>query len=222
MIPHHIVRPSGTRAASGRAIFWGGREIRGPNPAGAVDSIVSRLREIAPVWQFREVHRRFVEASPERVYRAIKTVTAREIRFFRVLTWLRRLGRPGPVGILEPAPDRPLLEVATQSGVLLLADEPGREVVGGTGGVAPPGAGRSVTAGQYRKLASSGWAKGTMNFLIERRGARRVVTTATRVQATDPRTQRRFRLYWTLIYPGSTLIRRMWLRAIQRRAEVRP
>jgi len=61
-----------------------------------------------------------------------------------------------------------------------------------------------------------------MNFLIEQRGAGCVVTTETRVQATDARTERRFRLYWTLIYPGSTLIRRMWLRAIQRRAEVRP
>ena len=183
---------------------------------------MSRLDQFAPAWQFREVHRRFVEAPPERVYRAIKTVTAREIPFFRALTWLRRLGRRGPVSILNPAPDRPLLEVATQSGFLLLADEPGREVVVGTVVIAPPGAARSVTAEQYRKLAGSGWAKGTMNFLIERRGAGCVVTTETRVQATDARTQRRFRLYWTLIYPGSTLIRRMWLRAIQRRAEVRP
>src|SRR3989442_13247346 len=190
MIPYRIVRPSGTRAVSGRAIFWGGREIRGPNPAGAVDSIVSRLHEIAPVWQFREVHRRFVEAPPERVYRAIKTVTAREIRFFRVLTWLRQLGRPGPVGILKPAPDRPLLEVATQSGVLLLADEPGREVVVGTVVIAPPGAARSVTAEQYRQLAGSGWAKATMNFLIERRGAGCLGTTPTRGQATGDPTPR--------------------------------
>src|SRR5438093_1350803 len=148
-----------------------GRDIRGPDLAGAVDSIVSRLDQFAPAWQFREVHRRFVEAPPERVYRAIKTVTAREIPFFRALTWLRRLGRRGPVSILNPAPDRPLLEVATESGFLLLVDEPGREVVVGTVVIAPPGAARSVTAEQYRKLAGSGWAKGTMNFLIEQRGA---------------------------------------------------
>ena len=182
---------------------------------------MSRLAEFAPVWQFREVHRLLIEAAPERVYRAIKTVTARDIRFFRALTWLRRLGRPGPLGVLNPAPDLPLLEVATQSGFLLLADEPGREVVVGTVVIAPPGAARSVTAEQYRKLAGSGWAKATMNFLIERRGAGCLVTTETRVQATDDRTRRRFRVYWTLIYPGSTLIRRMWLRAIKRRGELR-
>jgi len=180
---------------------------------------VSRLAEFAPVWQFREVHRLLIEAAPERVYRAIKTVTARDIRFFRALTWLRRLGRPGPLGVLNPAPDLPLLEVATQSGFLLLADEPGREVVVGTVVIAPPGAARSVTAEQYRKLAGSGWAKATMNFLIERRGAGCLVTTETRVQATDDRTRRRFRVYWTLIYPGSTLIRRMWLRPLERRGE---
>ena len=78
-----------------------------------------------------------------------------------------------------------------------------------------------MTAEQCRKLAGPGWAKATMNFLIEPRRAGCVVTTETRVHATDARTRRRFRAYWTLIYPGSTLIRRMWLRAIKRRAEVR-
>jgi len=29
-------------------------------------------------------------------------------------------------------------------------------------------------------------------------------------------------LYWRVIYPGSALIRRMWLRAIKKRAEALP
>jgi hypothetical protein len=30
--------------------------------------------------------------------------------------------------------------------------------------------------------------------------------------------RRRFAVYWRLIYPGSAIIRRMWLGAIERRA----
>jgi hypothetical protein len=47
------------------------------------------------------------------------------------------------------------------------------------------------------------------------------LTTETRVYATDASTRRRFALYWRVIYPGSALIRRMWLRAIAHRAQAR-
>jgi hypothetical protein len=181
---------------------------------------VSRLDAFAPAWQFREVHRLFVAAPPERVYAATKAVTAREIRFFRTLTWLRRLGRPGPEGILNPPPDRPILEVATRTGFLLLEDTAG-EIVIGKVVIAPPGALGPQVAEDYRGVAGPGWARATMNFLIEPRGSGSLVTTETRVHATDDRTRRRFGRYWMLIYPGSALIRRMWLRAIRRRAMAR-
>jgi hypothetical protein len=59
-----------------------------------------------------------------------------------------------------------------------------------------------------------------MNFRIEDAGPTAcTLTTETRVYATDASTRRRFAGYWRVIYPGSALIRRMWLRAIARRAE---
>lgn len=62
-----------------------------------------------------------------------------------------------------------------------------------------------------------------MNFLIEEAGPDRcVVTTETRVFATDPSSRRKFGEYWSVIYPGSALIRRMWLKAIKKRAEAAP
>jgi len=149
---------------------------------------------------------------------AIRAVTAREILFYRALTWVRRLGRPGPADILNPPPDRSLLDVATQTGFLLLAYEPGRETVFGKVVVTPPGVASPTTADAYRTLVGPGWARATMNFAIEPRRPGCLVTTETRVHAADARTQRRFRVYWTLIYPGSALIRRMWLRAIRQRS----
>ena len=61
-----------------------------------------------------------------------------------------------------------------------------------------------------------------MNLRIEDAGpAACTLTTETRVYATDTSTRRHFAFYWRVIYPGSALIRRMWLRAIARRAESR-
>jgi hypothetical protein len=49
-----------------------------------------------------------------------------------------------------------------------------------------------------------------------------LLTTETRVFATDAPTRRKFAAYWRVIYPGSALIRMMWLRAIKQRAEKTP
>jgi len=46
-----------------------------------------------------------------------------------------------------------------------------------------------------------------------------ILEAALRGGFTDAATTRRFAAYWRVIYPGSALIRRMWLRAIKRRAE---
>jgi hypothetical protein len=64
-----------------------------------------------------------------------------------------------------------------------------------------------------------GFALATFNFLVTPDGPdRSVVSTETRVFATSAAARRRFAAYWRVIYPGSAMIRRMWLRAIERRA----
>ncbi|MEP6858175.1 MAG: hypothetical protein ABI994_07300, partial [Gemmatimonadales bacterium] len=62
-------------------------------------------------------------------------------------------------------------------------------------------------------------ALAAMNFLVTPDGRNgSLVSTETRVFANSPSARRRFARYWRLIYPGSALIRRMWLRAVKRRA----
>ena len=183
---------------------------------------MSRLDEFVPVYQFSEVHRIRVRASPSRIYRSIKEVTAREITFFRALTFIRRFGKRGPDSILHPPDDEPLLAVATRTGFMLLADEPERELVVGTVLIAPRDMKRPATPEQFKELAGRGIAKAAMNFRMEADGEGTwLVSTETRVHATDASARRRFAGYWALIRPGSGFIRRMWLRAIKRRAESR-
>jgi hypothetical protein len=185
----------------------------------------TRLDKFAPVHQFNEFHSIEIKASKERTYDAIRQVTAGEIRLLRTLTWIRRFGRPSPPGILNAPQGEPVLDVALRSGFLLLADEPGREIVIGALARAPAGWRRAAkpTAEDFKTLSAPGFALASMNFLIEEAGPdRSVVTTETRVFATDASSRRKFGEYWHVIYPGSALIRRMWLKAIRQRAEVAP
>jgi hypothetical protein len=180
------------------------------------------LDDVLPDYQFGETHEIRIHAAPERVLAAVKAVTAHEIRFFRLLTWLRapHFGE-APQSILNPAAERPILEVALQSGFVLLHEEAGREIV--VGAVVCCGMRGPVRdASEFRTLQGS-LARAAMNFHVtdEGGGVSRLVT-QTRVAASDAPAERRFAAYWRVIYPGSAFIRRMWLRAIKARAELTP
>ncbi len=182
----------------------------------------TQLDEFAPVYEFSEVHSVRVKAPRGQVFQAIKAVTADEILFLRTLTWLRRLGRPGPESILSAQEHLPLLEVATRTSFLLLAEVPDREIVVGTVVLAPSETRpRKLRLPEdFKAIHEPGFAVAAMNFLLEDAGpGASVVTTETRVYTTDPSARSRFARYWRVIYPGSAVIRRMWLRAVQRRAE---
>jgi hypothetical protein len=194
-----------------------------PAPEFRISAPISRLDEFAPVYQFYEFHSIRVDAPVDRVYAAIQQVSADEIPLFRTLTWIRRAGRPTPPGILNAPQHQPLLGVASRTSFLLLAEEPDREIVLGTA-VLVPGGWRPMkrpTSEHFKELHAPGFALASMNFLLESSSPTTcLVTTETRVYATDRASVRKFARYWRVIYPGSALIRRMWLRAIKRRAEV--
>jgi hypothetical protein len=182
------------------------------------------LDEAMPVWQFDEKHSIEVDAPPDRIFEAIHNVTADDIFLFRTLIAVRRFGRKGPESILNPSEHQSILDVATRTTFVVVADAPPRELVVGTVVAAPAEArrtGRLTRDLFYRKL-QPGVALATMNFLVTPLGPTRSrVSTETRVFANTPETARRFAVYWRVIHPGSDIIRRSWLRAIKRRANDR-
>ncbi len=160
---------------------------------------ISRLDRIMPRWQFEERHEIRIAASPERIYAAIRQITAGEIRFFQILTTIRCLGRCRErESILHAPAAKPILDVATGSGFRILADDAPHDLVFGT------------------RVAPATLA--VMNFHIEPDG---LVTTETRVHAGTDAARRSFAVYWRIIRPGSGIIRRSWLEAIKRRAEAK-
>ena len=204
-------------AAAGLLVAAAGASL--PARETRVRAASSRLDEFAPAWQFRERHTIRIAAPPARVYDAIRRVRAEEIFLFRTLTWIRRGGRPQAPGILQAAGRESLIDVAIHSTFVLLADESPRELVVGTVIAAPPGASRRASPGQFRAPLPPGFTLAAMNFLVrpDAEGGS-ILTTETRVFASSAPARRRFAAYWRFIYPGSALIRRMWLRAIEKRA----
>ena len=176
-----------------------------------------------PVYHFHEFHETRVHAPPEEVYRAIREVRADEIRFLKTLMGIRSL--PSVFTRLRrQRPDRrPLLEVATGSSFLYLAQEPPREILVGTVGRFWRASGTSTrveTPEAFRAFDRPGFARATMNFVVEpeREGWSRVAT-ETRIFVPEDSVRRKFGAYWRVIYPGSSLSRYEWLEAVRRRAE---
>jgi hypothetical protein len=179
----------------------------------------TRLDEFVPVWQFNERHTIRIAAPPVRVFEAIRNVRADEISLFNALTWIRRGGRKLPESILNAGASAPLLDVATRSGFIYLADEAPREVVVGTVVLAPRGGRGVLTPDTFKSQLAPGFVLAGMNFLVTPDGPNAsLVSTETRVFATSANARRRFAGYWRTIYPGSALIRVMWLRAVRHRA----
>jgi hypothetical protein len=180
----------------------------------------NRLDAIMPEYDFHEKHQIVINASLEKVYSAVKAVTAREILIFRALMSIRNI--PAKRSFIMNA-DLPLLDVIYKKGFKLLADITNSEIVFGV-------------IGQFWKMASSEeivikdyydfmkynepvYLKATSNMRVESINGKTLLTTETRILATSSEAKRKFRIYWIIIRLGSGFIRRMWLRAIKRRAE---
>ena len=216
----HVTTRSQGLAIAGIGVALVGIGLILPTSESRVTKVESRLDEFVPVWQFRERHTIRIAAPPERVFDAIRNVRANEISLFKTLTLIRRGGRAMPENILNAGDSTPLRDVATKNGFVYLADDPPRELVVGTVVVAPPGKRGTLTPDVFKAPLAPGFALAAMNFAVTPDGPNAsIVSTETRVFANNPAARRRFAFYWRVIYPGSAIIRRMWLRAVRTRAE---
>lgn len=215
-------------------------ESRERRTARQSDKLLDRF---LPAYHFNEVHATIVRAAPDEVFAAIRALRADEIRWLRELMWLRGLpawlrarltatARGSTPGSALTSDSRPLLEQFPRSGFVVLGEVPDRELVVGAVGRfwrLAGGLALDVTGPQeFLAFDRPGYAKVCLNFLVEpRSGARAAgpsgavrLRTETRIYTTDAAARHSFGRYWRLIFPGSALIRRMWLRAITRWAEL--
>ncbi len=190
------------------------------------------LDDYLPAFDFNEVHRITIQASPERIFCSIKELSTSE--WSPLINWMFAL-RSFPERLFgknwtQFSGDRPLLEQMLEDTFVLLAETPERELVLGL--LIPATIGqfwktsngipsRLSNAQEFADFGQPGYAKVAFNFVVgEGVGTDGVtVTTETRIHALSPATRKSFAVYWRVIGPGSALIRRLWLKAIKRRAE---
>jgi hypothetical protein len=152
-----------------------------------------------PHFDVNEVHTISLPCSPEQAIRFALSAPAAPDRFVAALFRMR--GLP-PATTIEALFDRMSLCSLTRSPT---------EIVFGASGTP-----WRLSTG-LRPFSEAG--PGTVRVAADIRAvpAREgcVLSTETRVQAVDDRARRAFRLYWLVVGPFSSLIRRRWLRAVK-------
>ncbi|HEV8190405.1 MAG TPA: hypothetical protein VGP82_02825 [Ktedonobacterales bacterium] len=182
------------------------------------------LDELMPAYDFREVHAVTIHATPERIWRALHEVTPADVPGVKLLFGIRMLptrlrGRRAA----RFADERPFLAQMQSGGFTLLGEITEQELVVGVIGQfwRPLGATFKRIDGAHAFILwnQPNYAKSAMNFSLHEVSNGWRLRTETRVATPDRATRRKFGVYWRLIAPGSALIRRLWLRAVGRRAE---
>lgn len=163
---------------------------------------------------WRITHARAVDASPQRTWDALEQIRYGDLRVTRVLMRVRHLGTVDLDG------DDRLL---TNGPLTLFSLDPPRRAVAGM--VAKPwvrGAPKRPvsTVGQVADFAEPGWVKVITDFVVSPLEDRRcLLSTTTWVWPTDPRAERAFTGYWTLLRPFLGVVRRDVLRSVAHLAD---
>jgi hypothetical protein len=189
------------------------------------------IDEYLPRYDVVERHAIRVRATPARTYEAIATTDFASDAVIRVLLLARALpgallnGRAGLRALADRHKSALTIATIQRGGFRMLAERaPDELLLGVEGRFWTLSGGRATPAcDAFREpVPAPGTARGLWNFVVRSLdGQTSELTTETRVLCADAATRRRFLPYWTLIRPGSGLIRRSMLRAIKRTAELR-
>jgi hypothetical protein len=184
-----------------------------------------RIDELLPRYDFNEIHKVTVNASPRETFTAMKELLPSELSpLVFVMLNLRELpgiitGRARQI----KAEQKPFLTQLYEGGFIPL-EETNDEIVFGlvgqfwklAGGEEPSGV---TDAPGFLTFDRTDFAKVAANLYVQQSGDRTSLSTETRIWAPDPQTRKKFAFYWRLISLGSGWIRVLWLRAIKHRAE---
>lgn len=181
------------------------------------------IDDVMPAWDERARYARPLDARPEDVMRAVRELRARELPVTSALMGLRAipnlLARQPGVELLRGK----VLDGMLEFGFVLLGESEREIALGAVGRFWRPVSTLRAVDGidGFRAFSEPGHARAVMDFRAVPMNGGSVLTTETRIAATDDRSRRLFRRYWRLISLGSGLIRHEMLGALARRAEAR-
>jgi hypothetical protein len=163
---------------------------------------VTALDRMLPSWDWRQRHERTLPVTPQEAVTALLASPAAPDGVVRALLRLRGL-RTGTT----------IEDAMARMGFQVLHRAPTEVVVGAVGTPWRPGGGiRPFAADEPRTVRIA------MDVRAEPAAAGCVLSTETRIAATDGDARRAFGRYWRVVGPFSALIRRRWLAAAERTA----
>lgn len=172
-----------------------------------------RLDDFLPQFQCSEYHQELVDIPVEELVKAAPKISMSDMPAADFLLRIRSIAAGQDY---QPDPT-PFLDIRPGSGFLVLDDSNPNELVYGMAGrpwieEAPPDV---HTPEQFRAFNRPGHIRVAFNIRIADQGDQGVlISTETRILGNDKYAQKLFARYWRLIYPGSSIIRRVWLDAI--------
>lgn len=199
---------------AGLALFW-------PASTTTVSERTSLLDGVMPQYEFAEHHQIRVHAPLARAYLALQAVTPDELAAYPILMKVRNaaLGRSWnrPQG---PSPAIIAIFSDPSSGYTLIRQNEQEMVFGGVGRVRKGDRPTLSSPAAFASFDQRGCVKVAFNLKVDDAGGSwTTVSTETRLHALDPESRRATAVYWRLIYPGSGMLRTMWLQAARIRAE---
>lgn len=196
--------------------MWSSRHPRyGRDVAAVLDDFLADAA-------YRTRYATTIRTDAEDAWTAMRSVTARELALTRILLAVRTMSLSA-LRQDDEATDRPLLETFVERDFTVLREDEPRALVLATTG--RPWQLRSklsapADTADFAAYDEPGTVRIAMSFELAEAGEGRTrLSTETRVSPTDDAAAGRFRRYWTVVRPGSDVIRLDVLRAVRRRAE---
>jgi hypothetical protein len=180
------------------------------------------LDRFIPVPEVAEHHRIEIDAPAALVLSTANEMHVLDSPIIRAIFKLRELALGGEPDTREHPTE--LMAQMQSIGWVVLAEEPGREIV--FGAVTQPWQAtptfRSIPPAEFKDFAEPGYVKIAWTLRADPLGEQRsMFHTETRVTTTDAEARSRFRTYWSFVAPGVELIRLAMLRPLKHAAEYR-
>jgi hypothetical protein len=186
-----------------------------------------RLDGLMPAYSFNEFHEVRINASPEKIKQVLQATGVKDIPAAHLLMKIRGIANE-EVDLSDRAsnnrvgsdtvstPDFNFFVVAANEWITVMILK-SVIITKNANKPAPP---EISTLEQFQSFNEPGYVKVAVNFrFISTDTKGTLLTTETRVNGINKHDSYVFGRYWRVIYPGSAIIRRVWLDTIKKKAE---
>ncbi len=178
------------------------------------------IDQLAPEYTFNEYHERIINATPKTSKEAFRTTGVGDIPVVHLLLKIRGIADEKIESDIssKTEADASILKTPDFDWFVVDSVECITYMLINASGKTPPPVLPTIEV--FKAFNEPGYIKTTVNFrFLPLANGQTLVSTETRNYAQTPSDNRKFARYWRIIYPGSALIRRVWLDTLAKKAE---